>query len=1053
GSTPQTTGTEGSTSVVSTNVQQTGSSANNPATNVQPEGDAGDLSKIALRLDRGGRRGSVPPRRDPAEGKAPIQRDPLQPNPYNGTITLRVGRPYEGIFRESGIADGATAAHNALQRAVDAGRDPRVMIVTGYSSGRRAPETGGPGGAAASGRALRLYAQQELGVDISVQYVVDRGHRKVMQAALEALGEKPGQYELVTFNARGRWADGRSRAFLDKHQPDLMMAFDLPGRTAGGRYRNSLGEDVTRYNSARDQLFLEARNRGDDITTLAAFDRGNEVGGGHAEIAPRVKPADDGTEIVTTVPVDVPMTGGRTNWVGYAFGTEMLRRAGALNRVPTEDQVAGMVRAMRDAGAKEHETSAGRAYESPEVEAAIAGMLKVRAQNVGEARYEVDLRGRRLRLGVFDSGSGGIIAAAEIKRVVEERTGAKVDIVAVVDHGAGTYGSKTKDSIAEHTNDGVLTLDRLGVHLKIMACNTACTSGKSRYAAGVDPDSVVDLISSTREFHRGVAQDLAPGERIAAFSTQATADLVLPAEVVLAERAMGLPTRMPPEGEAAQGSTSKGVYRDERTLPGGKTEEVVTPVGGTDPGFDLAKIVNEYMPRKDDPAMQQRMQDAADHYLDKILREVQNVKVISWNCTHYPEVQPFFAAALRKRGLEGKIRMVNPMEYQARKAIAVASQLPPGTGTGPSRAVAFTTAPETPTADIKVDVADVRRTMEVALQRPDVEVVRLDRFGNRTDVSEWRQWLDESPPVDPIDALLAYDPSGRGFPIHVPGGAGRAADRLADSSNVAVVTGFPVRTPSGFKYESDSTKGAATLAAALANLDKNVTCITPSANVAPLKAALHALGRDDIEVRTMDQRPGTRAAARRADRLVSRLDLDTVVSVETPGRDPSGRYWDSRGEDITPHVAALDEMFFAAQRRTDAHPDRPVQRIAILDLGNEAGGGNVDKRVRRTPDGQRIASVVTADEVVTAGIGSWGADATVAALELRTGRRDLLPTPEQVPRVISAITARGGVDGQSRTAIDDASGYSGNVHAGMNQLFRQAVDETAAARAAAQPGG
>jgi hypothetical protein len=40
-----------------------------------------------------------------------------------------------------------------------------------------------------------------------------------------------------------------------------------------------------------------------------------------------------------------------------------------------------------------------------------------------------------------------------------------------------------------------------------------------------------------------------------------------------------------------------------------------------------------------------------------------------------------------------------------------------------------------------------------------------------------------------------------------------------------------------------------------------------------------------------------------------------IVAVEVPGRDLGGEYWTSLGENITPHVVALDAIVLEANRR------------------------------------------------------------------------------------------------------------------------------------------
>lgn len=956
---------------------------------------------------------------------------------YNAVLTMPVGRPAEYIFKQGGIEEGAEAAQAALDRAVEAGRVPSVVIAAGYANLQRRPETSGPGGAVASGYAARLYMQQKHGVDLKVRYVVDRTYKRVMEAALQSLGERPGiDYEIVVFNKRlpwGRRREARSQAFVNKFEPDLLMGYDVPGRTVNGDYRDSSGKNVSEAVSGIDQIFIDAYKR-PNTTSIVGLDIGNEVGGGNPEVHPRVQPAPDGTLIASIVRADVAMTGGRTNWVGYAFATEMLRRAGALNAVPTEKAISKMVIDMMRARAVDSVTLSDQPYKldgrgrsagvggmSPTVEGAVAAMLRVSAQ-AAPGKFEPDLRGVRLRLGVFDSGNGGILAAAEIKRGVEERTGARVDLVIIGDHGAGTYGELGRvggvTAIADRTNGGLQVGDALGIHLMVMGCNTACTSGLDQYARGIGVP-VVDLILSTREFHKGLVD---AGERVVAFSTEPTATLPLP------------------------GTNLIGVYRDNEVLP----------VGGTDAGFDLAGIVNVFLADPMNPALQQRMQDAADHYADKILAAKPDVTTVSWCCTHYPELERFFAKSLAQRG-RSDVKMVNPMAYQTLQAIEMAKTLPPGMGGGPGKVVVVTSAVEdkqtaiaagVDPAKATVDQNDVLQAARIALQREDITLMAVPpaEFNANAALDKALEVLDNESAGDPIDALQAYDPSGRSHPIHVPGGAYRAAESLAKADKPLVVVGTPVRTANGLAPDSDSTKGAATIASALAKLGKETTCVTMPSNVKPLEAALKALGRDDVKVVGFGLRAGPQARAETL-RMLQDMGTDALMGVQVPGRDAEGDCWNSAGERITDDVAALYQFFYAA-RELNAAGGPQIEVMAVVRDGPDAGTGSVDKRVRRAPNGQRIASEITA-QVVTAGVGSWGADAVVAALEASTGNHNLLPTSDEVPLVIRAITANGGVDSQSRSAIDDAAGYGPEVHVGMNELFRQAAREVEADRAAA----
>ncbi len=64
-----------------------------------------------------------------------------------------------------------------------------------------------------------------------------------------------------------------------------------------------------------------------------------------------------------------------------------------------------------------------------------------------------------------------------------------------------------------------------------------------------------------------------------------------------------------------------------------------------------------------------------------------------------------------------------------------------------------------------------------------------------------------------------------------------------------------------------------------------------------------------------------------------------------------------------------------------AYKSGKISTIGIGDGGNEIGMGKVHKRViDHIENGQQIASAVTTDHLITAGVSNWGASALVAAL-------------------------------------------------------------------------
>jgi hypothetical protein len=231
------------------------------------------------------------------------------------------------------VPGGAVRAARALCGA------RRVLVTTGFCLGPGLPETDGPPGAAALGRALR-----RLGA--AVRYVTDPAAVPPLAAALAELGE-PAAVE--TFHAAH--ADGRAaaRRLLAEHRPSHLVAIERPGRTRDGDYRSARGESVKAWNGPLDALLLAA---GRGVVTVAVGDGGNEAGmGAVARRIPPVRRADGRrVPIASTVPARHLVVAGTSNWGAYG----VVAALGALAGRPLlhdADEERRMVAACVRAGA------------------------------------------------------------------------------------------------------------------------------------------------------------------------------------------------------------------------------------------------------------------------------------------------------------------------------------------------------------------------------------------------------------------------------------------------------------------------------------------------------------------------------------------------------------------------------------------------------------------------------------------------------------------------------------------------------------------------------
>lgn len=178
----------------------------------------------------------------------------------------------------------------------------RILIATGFPVGPNGvAETDGPPGALFLGRALA-----QLGKEVT--FATHQGCAVVMAAGIVALD----------LHARlDRLALGEPpTALLDRVAPDLVIAIELPGRSADGNYYNMRGLSITAKVDPLDGLLIAAAERG--LPTVAVGDGGNEAGMG--KVRAQVQGAVNGGEkIASVVAADHLIAAGISNWGAYGL--------------------------------------------------------------------------------------------------------------------------------------------------------------------------------------------------------------------------------------------------------------------------------------------------------------------------------------------------------------------------------------------------------------------------------------------------------------------------------------------------------------------------------------------------------------------------------------------------------------------------------------------------------------------------------------------------------------------------------------------------------------
>lgn len=203
-----------------------------------------------------------------------------------------------------------------------------VTIVTGFfiaSAG--APETDGPAGSVALGRAMELLGRR-------VRLVTDSCSSLVLSACSAALGGPPVAA-----------MDGPHPAALEG--ADLLIFLERPGCAGDGRYYNMRGNDISASVVPLDDLAVRALEHG--LPVIGIGDGGNEAGMG-ALYEPLKRLLPEYARCLSRVPATVCLPVDVSNWGGYALAALLSAASGRwVGLSPGEEERA--LRAAVGAGA------------------------------------------------------------------------------------------------------------------------------------------------------------------------------------------------------------------------------------------------------------------------------------------------------------------------------------------------------------------------------------------------------------------------------------------------------------------------------------------------------------------------------------------------------------------------------------------------------------------------------------------------------------------------------------------------------------------------------
>jgi len=234
----------------------------------------------------------------------------------------------------------------------------------------------------------------------------------------------------------------------------------------------------------------------------------------------------------------------------------------------------------------------------------------------------------------------------------------------------------------------------------------------------------------------------------------------------------------------------------------------------------------------------------------------------------------------------------------------------------------------------------------------------------------------------------------------VPGYYLRAAQLLQNATGrVLIGTGFPVAGT----YETDGPVGAIALYRALEALGAEpiLVCGTPLADAIANDYRVHKISLGEPAVSKVE-----------AQNALQQYQPSLVISIERPGMAADGKYYNMRGEDISPACASFDYFLSSASCPT----------IGIGDGGNEIGMGNVAKTLEQL---SIIPSATCCDELVIADVSNWAAQGLIAMLSILR-QQDMILDWDNVA-ILQYLSDRGSVDGVTRENHLTEDGLSSDI--------------------------
>lgn len=168
--------------------------------------------------------------------------------------------------------------------------------------------------------------------------------------------------------------------------------------------------------------------------------------------------------------------------------------------------------------------------------------------------------------------------------------------------------------------------------------------------------------------------------------------------------------------------------------------------------------------------------------------------------------------------------------------------------------------------------------------------------------------------------------------------------------------------------------------------------------------------------------------------LLDELQPDAIIAIEKLSEAEDGIIHGSTG--LSWHDVHFKPRFIFAHAR-----ERGILTCGIGDCGNEVGFGSIPEVREIMPAGDTMASAVSTDHLLVAGVSNWGGYAIAGMVGLILERPEIMCSPDIVDRMMRAAVAAGCMNGLFNRPMLTDDGIPLDAHMALAKLVETAVTQ------------